>query len=190
MPVFVMYSRARVIDDAGNETEALTFGPLSVLPAYWHRGTGSALMRHSIREAKQMGHRAIVICGHPDYYPRFGFRGAKHLGRAAMSLVPVPAVVRFIVRFSDLDLRLIFQLIVGDKADAHAPSCIRSEHPAKLLDGQLLIVDLDNSLPIRIWAAVMDNATQDIAARSPLTAGREILQLWLTRRYFDGNVAV
>ena len=135
MPVFVMYSRARVIDDAGNETEALTFGPLSVLPAYWHRGTGSALMRHSIREAKQMGHRAIVICGHPDYYPRFGFRGAKHYG-------------------------------------------------------QLLIVDFDNSLPIRIWAAVMDNATQDIAARSPLTAGREILQLWLTRRYFDGNVAV
>ncbi len=76
----VMYSRARVVDDNGNETEVLTFGPLSVLPAYWHCGVGSALMRHSIREAKQMGYRAIVFYGHPDYYPRFGFRNAKAFG--------------------------------------------------------------------------------------------------------------
>ena len=68
----VMYSRAKVVDDGGKETEVLTFGPLSVLPTYWHCGVGSALMRHSIRGAKQMGYRAIVFYGHPDYYPRFG----------------------------------------------------------------------------------------------------------------------
>lgn len=72
-----MYSRARVVDGAGDETEVLTFGPLSVLPAYWHRGIGSALMRHSIREARQMGYRAIAFYGHPDHHPRFGFRSAK-----------------------------------------------------------------------------------------------------------------
>lgn len=76
----VMYSKAKVVDDDGNETEVLTFGPLSVLPAYWNRGVGSALMRHSIREAKQMGHGAIVFYGHPDYYPRFGFRNAGAFG--------------------------------------------------------------------------------------------------------------
>ena len=76
----VMYSRAKVVDDGGKETEVLAFGPLSVLPAYWHRGVGSALMRHSIREAKQMGYRAIVFYGHPDYYPRFGFRNARAFG--------------------------------------------------------------------------------------------------------------
>jgi predicted N-acetyltransferase YhbS len=76
----VMYSRAKVVDDGGKETEVLTFGPLSVLPTYWHCGVGSALMRHSIRGAKQMGYRAIVFYGHPDYYPRFGFRNAKAFG--------------------------------------------------------------------------------------------------------------
>lgn len=76
----VMYSRAKVVDDRGKETEVLTFGPLSVLPTYWRCGVGSALMRHSIREAKQMGYRAIVFYGHPDYYPRFGFRNAKAFG--------------------------------------------------------------------------------------------------------------
>jgi len=76
----VMYSRAKVVDDGGKETEVLAFGPLSVLPAYWHRGVGSALMRHSTREAKQMGYRAIVFYGPPDYYPRFGFRNARAFG--------------------------------------------------------------------------------------------------------------
>lgn len=72
----VMYSKAKVIDSAGCEHEVLTFGPLSVLPEYWHCGVGSALMRHTIMLAKQLGYRGIVFYGHPDYYPRFGFRNA------------------------------------------------------------------------------------------------------------------
>lgn len=76
----VMFSRAKVIDGTGNEHQVLTFGPLSVLPEYWHRGVGSALMRHSIAEAERLGYRAIVFYGHPDYYPRFGFRNAKAFG--------------------------------------------------------------------------------------------------------------
>ncbi len=73
----VMYSKAKVINSEGSEHEVLTFGPLSVLPEYWHCGVGTALMRHTIAEAKRFGYRAIVIYGHPDYYPRFGFRNAK-----------------------------------------------------------------------------------------------------------------
>ena len=73
----VMYSKAKVVDGGGNGHEVLTFGPLSVLPGYWNCGVGSALMRHTIAEAKRLGYRAIIIYGHPDYYPRFGFRSAK-----------------------------------------------------------------------------------------------------------------
>lgn len=72
----VMYSKAKVVESEGNEHEVLTFGPLSVLPEYWNCGVGSALMRHTIAEAKRLGYRAIIIYGHPDYYPRFGFRSA------------------------------------------------------------------------------------------------------------------
>jgi predicted N-acetyltransferase YhbS len=73
----VMYSKAKVIDCRGSEHEVLTFGPLSVLPEYWNQGVGSALMRHTIIEAKRLGYRAIIFYGHPDYYPRFGFRNAE-----------------------------------------------------------------------------------------------------------------
>ena len=72
----VIYSKAKVVSKHGEETEVLTFGPLSVLPSYWHKGVGTALMRYSITEAKRKGYRAIIFYGHPDYYPRFGFRNA------------------------------------------------------------------------------------------------------------------
>jgi hypothetical protein len=75
-----MYSKAKVIDNKGRDYEVLTFGPLSVLPEFWHRGVGSALMSHTILKAKRLGYRAIIFYGHPDYYPRFGFRSAEAFG--------------------------------------------------------------------------------------------------------------
>jgi predicted N-acetyltransferase YhbS len=76
----IVYSRAKVVDAQGVEHEVLTFGPLSVLPEHWNSGVGSALMRHTIAEAKRLGYRGIVVYGHPDYYPRFGFRSAEAYG--------------------------------------------------------------------------------------------------------------
>lgn len=76
----IMYTRARIEDDAGNAYEVLTFGPLSVLPEYQNRGIGKALMLHTFEVARGLGYRAIVIFGHPDYYPRVGFRRASEFG--------------------------------------------------------------------------------------------------------------
>lgn len=76
----VIYSKARVILADGEEHEVLTFGPLAVLPEYQNRGVGKALMHFTIHQAKRLGYTAIVICGEPDYYPRFGFRRAAEFG--------------------------------------------------------------------------------------------------------------
>lgn len=76
----IIYSKAKVTTPEGRETEVLSFGPLSVLPEYKMMGVGSALMRHSIEEAKRLGYRAIIFYGHPDYYPRFGFRRGSQYG--------------------------------------------------------------------------------------------------------------
>ncbi len=75
-----MYSRAKVVNDNGDEHEVITFGPLSVLPEYQNRGVGSALMKHSIIRARDLGYRGIIFYGHPDYYPRFGFQNSKVFG--------------------------------------------------------------------------------------------------------------
>jgi predicted N-acetyltransferase YhbS len=76
----IIYSKAKVVDDAGTEHEVLTFGPISVLPQHQNQGIGQALLRHTISEAKRLGYRAIVFFGHPDYYPRVGFRRAGEFG--------------------------------------------------------------------------------------------------------------
>lgn len=73
----IMYSKAKVVDETGTEHEVLTFGPISVLPRHQNSGVGKALLRHTIVEAKRLGYRAILFFGHPDYYPRVGFRRAE-----------------------------------------------------------------------------------------------------------------
>jgi len=76
----IIYSTGKIVDPSGGEHEMLTFGPLSVLPAYQNQGIGKALMRYSFEEAKRLGYRAVFIYGHPDYYPRAGFSRASEFG--------------------------------------------------------------------------------------------------------------
>jgi len=76
----VIYSKAKIIGNNNTEHEILNFGPLSVLPKYQCQGVGRALMEYTIAEARRLGYGAIAFYGHPDYYPRFGFRRAKEYG--------------------------------------------------------------------------------------------------------------
>lgn len=79
----IMYSQGKIIDELGNEYTVLTGGPLSVLPHHQKSGIGARLIRHSIEAARDLHYRAVLIFGHPDYYPRFGFRKAQTYGITA-----------------------------------------------------------------------------------------------------------
>ena len=48
-------------------------GPLAVAPARQRQGFGSALAGQGIEACRSLGAAAIVLLGHPAYYPRFGF---------------------------------------------------------------------------------------------------------------------
>jgi len=76
----IIYTVSKITDDACAEHQVLTFGPLTVAPEYQNRGIGKALMRHSFAIAKELGHKAVIIFGHPHYYPRVGFRRAAEFG--------------------------------------------------------------------------------------------------------------
>ena len=76
----IIYTRSWIESDDGKKHEMLTFGPLSVLPEYQSRGIGRKLMMHSFEKAKEMGFKAVFIYGHPDYYPRVGFKRAAEFG--------------------------------------------------------------------------------------------------------------
>ena len=47
--------------------------PLAVLPRWQRHGAGSVLVRSGLRHCAGLGIEAVVVLGHPTYYPRFGF---------------------------------------------------------------------------------------------------------------------
>lgn len=73
----IMYTKARLADEAGEEKEILTFGPVSVAPGYQRMGYGKALMEYSFGQAAQLGYDAIVIFGSPANYVSRGFKCCK-----------------------------------------------------------------------------------------------------------------
>ena len=58
---------------AGPVHSCLLLGPLAVAPHLRDRGIGAELMRHALREAKRLGHHAVLLVGDAAYYNRFGF---------------------------------------------------------------------------------------------------------------------
>ena len=92
------------------EEPALCLAPCSVLPAYQRTGAGSAAIRAALDAARSVEGPFVVVLGHPDYYPRFGFRRASLSGirlsvdvpdeaLMAMSLDPERALPRGMVRY-------------------------------------------------------------------------------------------
>jgi putative acetyltransferase len=59
-----------------NFTTTLCLAPMAVLPGYQKKGVGGALIKEGLLIAKELGFNSVIVLGHPEYYPRFGFRKA------------------------------------------------------------------------------------------------------------------
>lgn len=62
--------------------------PMAVLPEHQRSGVGSALVRAGLAACAADGAEAVVVLGHPAYYPRFGFKPASAYGIACAYDVP------------------------------------------------------------------------------------------------------
>ncbi len=54
-------------------------GPVSVLPEHQEKGIGKSLIGEGLSLLKKLGGHGCVLVGHPNYYPRFGFRNFPEL---------------------------------------------------------------------------------------------------------------
>ena len=68
----IFFSDLPIVTPQGT-VEALALAPMAVLPSRQRQGLGSLLVREGLRVCREAGHRIVVVLGHPEFYPRFGF---------------------------------------------------------------------------------------------------------------------
>jgi putative acetyltransferase len=64
----------------GSDVTGMGLAPMAVLPSHQRKGIGSRLVRHGLDHLRQSGCPFVIVLGHPEYYPRFGFEPASRYG--------------------------------------------------------------------------------------------------------------
>jgi len=62
------------------ELRLMGLAPMAVRPDRQRSGTGTALVEAGLDACRRLGIDAVVVLGHPGYYPRFGFAPASRFG--------------------------------------------------------------------------------------------------------------
>lgn len=95
----ILYTEVQILDDKnknlssmvrgkGGTAYAIALAPLAVLPERQKTGVGKALANESMKLADERGHGIIIVLGHPEYYPKFGFEPASKFGMNSPFDVP------------------------------------------------------------------------------------------------------
>jgi putative acetyltransferase len=61
------------IESHGIYQQAVGLAPIAVLPSFQRQGIGSLLVTKGIEEMAKLDYALVIVLGHPEYYPRFGF---------------------------------------------------------------------------------------------------------------------
>jgi len=64
------------IKDNEKTYPSLALAPMSVIPEFQSRGIGGQLIEYGLDRAKRLGFKSVIVLGHKDYYPKFGFKTA------------------------------------------------------------------------------------------------------------------
>lgn len=78
----ILFSPAGIRGQAGTVV-GMGLAPLAVLPEWQRQGIGGLLVRRGLENLKERGCPFVIVLGHPDYYPRFGFEPASAHGIAS-----------------------------------------------------------------------------------------------------------
>jgi putative acetyltransferase len=86
------------IDAAEGVLRGYGLAPMAVRPAWQRRGIGSALIAEGTRRLRDAGVPYVIVLGHPEYYPRFGFeRASRHGVRCQWPGVPDEAFMLLVL---------------------------------------------------------------------------------------------
>jgi len=58
----------------GKEVKGAILGPIAVKPEHQKSGIGKLLIEKAHSVAENKGYQLSLLCGHPEYYPKFGYK--------------------------------------------------------------------------------------------------------------------
>jgi len=70
----IMFTPVHILNDKA--IQGMGLAPMAVIPAQQRRGIGKLLVKESLKILREKGCPFVLVLGHPDYYPRFGFQPA------------------------------------------------------------------------------------------------------------------
>jgi putative acetyltransferase len=76
------------VESSGKSVNALALAPMAVVPEYQNKGVGTELVKHGLAACNKLGYTIVIVVGHPEYYPRFGFKPATEYDLEAPFEVP------------------------------------------------------------------------------------------------------
>ncbi|WSV65634.1 N-acetyltransferase [Streptomyces sp. NBC_01013] len=76
---------------------ALALAPVATAPAHQRRGAGQAVVRALLDAARLRGEPLVLVLGHPEYYPKFGFVPASRYGIRPGFEVPDEAMMALVL---------------------------------------------------------------------------------------------
>ncbi|MDP2716184.1 GNAT family N-acetyltransferase [Rheinheimera sp.] len=82
----ILFSPASL--DKAPDCKIMALAPMAVSNVLQHQGIGSALVRAGLEQCNKQGVAAVVVLGHPGYYPRFGFTPASRFNISCPWQVP------------------------------------------------------------------------------------------------------
>ena len=69
----------KIIIETNPESEtSLALAPVAVLPTFQKKGIGGRLIEEAHRIAKELGYESVILLGHENYYPKFGYQPLHH----------------------------------------------------------------------------------------------------------------
>lgn len=87
-----------VIESSNGAVPGMGLGPLAVLLDFQNRGIGAQLVRAGLGLVQGTSCPFVIVLGHPDYYPRFGFeRASAHGVQSQWSQVPDEAFLLLVL---------------------------------------------------------------------------------------------
>jgi putative acetyltransferase len=96
----ILFSRMW-IDTPSGRASAVALAPMAVIPGHQRQGIGALLVQRGLEILRAQGEEIVIVVGHPEFYPRFGFSPER--AESLESPFPREAFMAFELRSGALD---------------------------------------------------------------------------------------